>query len=391
MITVIKNCFPVFEDKTSGELTSILIKDGKIADVDFKGMPPENAEIIDAKGGYCLPGFIDLHVHGGGGSDFMDCTLEAFKTATDTHFEHGTTTLVPTSMTASKEDLCDFLQVYKDFKQSGVSKVNLVGVHFEGPYFSGADPKSRGAQKGNLLRHPDFEEISEILEVADGSILRWDAAPELPNADKFAEIMLKNGILPAVAHTNATGKEAVLGFKNGFSHVTHFYNAVTQYRKVDQTVLAGVVEAAYLNDNVTLELIGDGCHVPKECLQLALKIKGAEKVSAITDGMRLAGTDMKSGKLGSLKNGTEVITDNGVAKLPDLSSFAGSIATMDRCLRVLYFDYEIPLNITSVMLSGAPARRLGIFDTVGSIAVGKTADLIIANKNLELQKVIKGI
>ncbi len=391
MIKVIKNTLPVFEDKVSTKPTAILIENGKIADADFKGKTPYNAEILDADGGYCLPGFIDLHVHGGGNSDFMDCTLEAFQAVTDTHFRHGTTTLVPTSMTATEQDLCEFLTAYRQFKQSGMSKVSLLGVHLEGPYFSGADGKSKGAQKTELLRIPDMAEIDRLLEAADGCILRWDAAPELPNADKFAETMLKNGIIPAVAHSNATGKEAADCFKNGFQHVTHFYNAVTQYRKVDQTVFAGIVEAAYLNDSVTLELICDGCHVPKECVQLALKIKGPEKVSAITDAMRLAGTDLKSGKLGNLKNGTNVISDNGVAKLPDFKSFAGSIATMDRCLRVLFLDYGIPLNIASTMLSGSPARRLGVFDTVGNIAVGKSADLVIVDKDSNVKKVIKGM
>ena len=140
---------------------------------------------------------------------------------------------------------------------------------------------------------------------------------------------------------------------------------------------------------MTLELICDGKHIPKECLLLAIKIKGAKKVSAITDAMRIAGTDLKKGKLGSCKSGTDVIVDDGVAKLQDLSSYAGSIATMDRCLRVLVNDYEIPLNVASVMLSGAPARRLNIFNDVGSIEKGKIADLVIVNKNLNIQNVFK--
>ncbi len=389
MITVIKNVYPVFENEVSKEATSILIENGIIMDANFTGQAPNGAEVIDGNNGYCLPGFIDLHVHGGGGADFMDGTVEAFKIATDAHFEHGTTTIVPTSMTASEEDIAQFLKNFIDFKKSGKSRVELPGVHFEGPYFAGANAKSAGAQKVSLLREPDEGEIARLLDIADGSIIRWDAAPELGNTEKFLEIMKQNGILASVAHTNATGAQAMRGFENGFAHVTHFYNATTTYRKVEQDVLAGVVEAAYLNDFVTLELICDGKHIPKECLMLALKIKGAEKVSAITDAMRIAGTDLKEGKLGSLKNGSDVIVDDDVAKLPDLSSYAGSIATMDRCLRVLVKNYEIPLNTASIMLSGAPARRIGIFDEVGNIANGKKADLVIVDKDLNVQNVLK--
>lgn len=389
MLTVIKNVYPVFEDAVAKECASIFIENGIITDVNFESQIPDGAKVLDGKKGYCLAGFIDLHVHGGGGADFMDETVEAFKTITDTHLKHGTTTLVPTSMTASQEDIIKFIENFNEFKKSGNSSVGLPGVHLEGPYFSGADSKSAGAQKSSLLREPDEKEIDRILDVAKGSIIRWDAAPELNNTEMFLNKMKQNGILASVAHSNATGSETMTGFENGFSHVTHFYNAVTAYRKVDQSVLAGVVEAAYLNDFVTLELICDGKHIPRECLLLAIKIKGAEKVSAITDAMRIAGTDLKEGRLGSLKYGTDVIVDDGVAKLPDLTSFAGSIATMDRCLKVLAKDYKIPLNIASTMLSGAPARRLNIFNNVGSIEKGKEADLVIVDKDLEIQNVMK--
>ena len=389
MLTVIKNVYPVFEDSVAKKCVSIIIENGIITDVNFENQIPDRAEVIDGKNGYCLAGFIDLHVHGGGGADFMDETVEAFKTVTDTHLKHGTTTLVPTSMTASEEDLIKFVKNFNEFKKSGNSKVTLPGVHLEGPYFAGANSKSAGAQKVSLLREPDENEIDHILNAADGSIIRWDAAPELKNIEMFLHKMKQNGILSAVAHSNATGNEAMKGFENGFAHVTHFYNAVTTYRKVEQNVLAGVVEAAYLNDFVTLELICDGKHIPKECLLLAIKIKGAEKVAAITDAMRIAGTDLKKGKLGSLKSGTDVIVDDGVAKLSDLTSFAGSIATMDRCLKVLVDDYKIPLNVASIMLSGAPARRLNIFNNVGSIENGKVADLVFVDNDLKIQNVFK--
>ena len=380
---LIKNANVVLPDEV--KLTSVLIEDGIISAIGYDGKAERE---IDAKGNYLLAGFIDIHVHGGGGADFMDATPEAFETAVKSHLEHGTTTLLPTAMTATESDLTDFLNAFKEFKSKSEYSALTPGVHLEGPYFSGANAKSSGAQPSGLLRLPDEAEMNRLLKVADGDILRWDAAPELEGSEMFARKCKENNIICSIAHSAATSEEAQKGIDNGFSHVTHFYNAVTTYRKEGQKVLAGVVEAAYLNDNVTVELICDGRHIPRDILRLALKIKGADKVSAITDGMRISGTDMQNGKLGSLKNGTDVIVDDGVVKLPDMSSFAGSIATMDRCLKVLVKDYEIDIVTASKMLSGAPARHIGV-ENIGEIKIGYNADLVVADKNLEVLNVIK--
>ena len=259
----------------------------------------------------------------------------------------------------------------------------------EGPYFSNSNGKSKGAQSGNLIRDIDFDEIDEILYLADGSIIRWDAAPEIKNSQKFAEIMTDNGIVCGVAHTNATAEETMLGFDNGFSHITHFYNATTAYMKRDQVVTAGVVEAAYLNDDITVELICDGRHIPKACLQLALKIKGADKVAGITDATRIAASNLNGGKLGSNENGTYIIVDDNVAKLPDLSSYAGSICTMDKAIKVLCVDYDVDLVTASKMLSSTPARLMNIDDKVGTVEVGKNADLVLLDNQFNVCNVFK--
>lgn len=367
------------------KLTNVLIEDGKIASI---GSADKADKEIDIKGDYLLAGFVDIHIHGGGGADFMDATPEAFETAVKAHQKHGTTTILPTAMTATEIDLIEFLNAFKEFKRKSEYSANTPGVHLEGPYFSGANAKSSGAQPSGLLRLPDETEMDRLLKVAHGDILRWDAAPELEGSDMFAKKCKENGIICSIAHSAATSEEAQKGIDNGFSHVTHFYNAVTTYRKEGQKVLAGVVEAAYLNDNVTIELICDGRHIPRDILRLALMIKGADKVSAITDGMRISGTNMKSGRLGSLKSGTDVIVDDGVAKLPDMSSYAGSIATMDRCLKVLVSDYGIDIVTASKMLSGAPAKHIKA-KNIGEIKLGYNADLVIADNNLEIINVIK--
>lgn len=384
---LIKNAAVVFPDSIKHSC-NVLTLNGKISDCDFRGDPPENTEIINAEGNYLLPGFIDIHIHGGGGADFMDATPEAFETAVKSHLQHGTTTLVPTAMSASEKDLTAFLKAFKSFRKNSKYGALTPGVHLEGPYFSGASAKSGGAQPRDILRLPDINEVERLLKTADGDILRWDAAPELPGADEFARCMTDNGILCAIAHSNADSEEAQRGIDCGFSHVTHFYNAVTTYHKTGQTVYGGIVETAYLNSGVTVELICDGKHIPRDILKLALKIKGVNSVAAITDAMRLSGTDMRQGKLGSLANGTDVIADDGVAKLPDMSSFAGSVATMDRCLKVLCLDYGISLTDASVMLSGTPARLLRLGSTKGRIQNGMDADMVLVNREMAVMCVI---
>ena len=367
--------------------TNILIKDNEIEKIGVE-TTGNYCQTIDAECGYLFPGFIDVHIHGGGGADFMDATLEAFETVVKAHLKHGTTTLIPTAMTATNEELIGFINAYHQFKANSKYADLAVGLHLEGPYFSKANGKSKGAQSGNLIRDIDFDEINQILALANGSIIRWDAAPEVENSGKFAKAMKGNNIICAVAHTNATAQEAQKAFEYGFSHITHFYNAVTAYMKREQIVTAGVVEATYLNENITVELICDGKHIPKQCMELALKIKGADKVVGITDATRISCTNMSSGKLGSIKNGTEVIVDDGVAKLSDMSSYAGSICTMDRALKVLCIDYDIDPVTASKMLSATPAKHIKA-ENIGQIREGFNADLVITDSEYSVKKVIK--
>jgi N-acetylglucosamine-6-phosphate deacetylase len=384
---LIKNGSVVLPDGIS-ENTDILVEGGKIANIG-KNIVADNIEILDVNGSFVFPGFIDVHIHGGGGADFMDGTAEAFETAAKAHLKRGTTTLVPTAMTASKEELKGFINAYHEFKAKSPYADLAQGLHFEGPYFSNANSKSKGAQKGDIIRDIDFDEVNELIDLANGNIIRWDSAPEIPNSAEFAKLMCENGIICAAAHTDSTGYEAEAGFKAGFSHVTHFYNACTAYKKREQIVTAGIVEAAYLDDSVTVELICDGRHIPEHCLKLALKIKGVDKVLGITDATRLACTEEKNGMLGSKTNGSYVIVDDGVAKLPDMTSYAGSICTMDRALRVLCVDYGIDVVTAAKMLSSSPAKHIGMQDTLGSIEKGKQADIVVADSGFNVINVIK--
>lgn len=385
---LIQNARAVLPDRIT-EPICIVAEDG-ILKIIGNEQEVRSIPCIDAKGGYVFPGFIDVHIHGGGGADFMDGTPEAIEQTVRAHLAKGTTAMVPTAMTATKEELCSFIKAYHMFKTKSEYADLVCGIHLEGPYFSKTNGKSKGAQSGELIRDIDFDEVREILNLGKGCIIRWDAAPEVAGSKRFAEIMHNNGIICAIAHTNATAEETQKGFEAGFSHVTHFYNAVTAYMKREQVVTAGAVEATYLNDDVTVELICDGKHIPKQCLQLALKIKGTEKVIGITDATRIACTDMKSGKLGSIASGVEVIVDDGVAKLLDMSSYAGSICTMERALKVLCVDYGIDPVTTSKMLSTNPARHIKISNRKGTIELGKDADLVITDHDFTVSTVILG-
>ena len=250
----------------------------------------------------------------------------------------------------------------------------LLGLHLEGPYFSAA---SKGAQPIGEQRIPEREDLERILRRAKGSILRWDAAPELPNMELFAKVMAENGVLTSLAHSAATAPEALRAFDWGFSHVTHFYNACTTFHKKNGLVYSGIVEATYLRDDVTIELIGDGRHIPRESMLLALRIKGADSIALITDAMRAAGVNCKKSVLGARTTGVPVVIRDDVAQLPDLSSYAGSIATMDRCLRTAHVQYGIPLPEVSRMLSLTPARLCGVSDRKGSLEKGKDGDVVV--------------
>ncbi len=374
----------VLPDKVLSD-TPLLIAEGRIAGI---GVPcPEGAEVIDAKGGYVLPGFIDIHVHGGGNADMMDESTEAIHQMARAHAAHGTTAIVPTTMTCEDSLLERVIACYLEAEKTQTDGAKLLGLHLEGPFFSAA---GKGAQPISEQRVPTREVLEHILSVAQGRILRWDAAPELENADLFAQVMKENGVLCAAAHTQATATETLKAFDEGFSHVTHFYNATSTFHKKNGIVHSGVVEATYISDGVTIELIGDGCHIPRESMLLAHRIKGPDKIALITDAMRAACTDDIHSILGAKTTGVPVVVKDDVAQLPDFSSYAGSIATMDRCLRVAHCRYGLPLCDVSRMLSLTPARLCGVDGSKGSIEEGKDADIVIMSPEFEVDRVIIG-
>jgi N-acetylglucosamine-6-phosphate deacetylase len=245
----------------------------------------------------------------------------------------------------------------------------------------------RGAQDPRYIRDPNLEEYKEVLEKST-HIKRWSAAPELKGAVEFGKYMKSKGVLPAVAHTDAIYEDVVVAFENGYTLATHLYSAMSGVTRRNAYRYAGVIEAAFIIDEMDVEIIADGVHLPPPLLKLVYKIKGAERTALITDAMRAAGMPPGESVLGSLHNGLKVIVEDGVAKLPDRTSFAGSVATADRLVRTVVTKADVPLTDAVRMITSTPARILGVTDKKGSLASGKDADIVIFDKDIRINTTI---
>lgn len=334
-------------------------------------------KVIDAKGNYVLPGGIDIHVHGGGGRDFMEGTEDAFITAVEAHRKHGTTSIFPTLSSSTVPMIREALETCDRLVADPMSGV--LGLHLEGPYFN---PKMAGGQLPENIKVPTPEEYKPIVEDFV-SLRRWDAAPELPGTEDFARYLRSKGIVVSLGHTAATPEDVERGYRAGFSHATHFYNAMTGNHKEGVYKHAGVIEAVYLNDGITVEMIADGIHVPPVMLRLIHKEKGTENTALITDALACAASDSKTAF------DPRVIIEDGVCKLADRSAIAGSIATMDRLIRTAVQKAGIPLEDVARMTSETPARIMGVYDRKGSIAPGKDADIMMFDADLNLTGVVQ--
>ena len=358
---------------------SVLIDDGKIIEVNASNVDAPDAVEIDAKGKYISPGFIDIHIHGGGGHDFMDNTVEAFLGVAELHVKHGTTAMLPTTLSCERADLLETLRIYEQANKLNTKGSQFIGIHIEGPYFA---INQRGAQDPRYIREPDPAEYREILSVSK-SIKRWSAAPELKGAIEFGKYMVAHGVLPAIAHTDAIYDDVIDAFNNGYTLATHFYSAMSGVTRRNAYRYAGVIESAYLIDEMDVEIIADGIHLPKPLRQLIYKIKGPKRTALITDAMRAAGMPSGESILGSKKDGIKVIVEDGVAKMPDRNAFAGSVATFDRLVRTMVQIAGVPLVEAVRMASETPARIMK-FEKKGALKKGNDADIVIFDENVHI-------
>lgn len=362
-----------------------VLTDGeKIREVSVQGtVSAEADQVIDLHGNYLSPGFIDIHTHGAGGADFMDMTKESMEQACTMHLSHGTTSIVPTTLTSTKDALLEFLRFFNTIELKKEGKAEILGLHLEGPYFA---VSQKGAQDPKYLRNPDPEEYREVLACTD-RILRWSFAVELPGADEFLKVLRERHIISSLAHSDADCRQVMRAYENGISALTHFYSCMTGVVRKNAYRVAGAIEAGYLLDDLYVEVIADGCHLPAELLQLIYKIKGPDRICLVTDSMRAAGMPDGEYMLGALDGGQTCIVEDGVAKLPDRSAFAGSVATTDRLVRTMYQLTEAPLYQAVKMASLTPAKLLGIDDRKGSIAIGKDADFCVFDEEVKIERV----
>lgn len=362
----------------------ILIEDGHIVKIGQGNIDFPGARLIDAQNNYISPGFIDMHTHGGGGHDFMDGTLDAFLEAAKVHALHGTTAMVPTTLTAEADDLLQTFSVYSQAKKLNSEGAQFLGLHLEGPYFS---MNQRGAQDPRYIRTPNRKEYETILSHSR-DIIRWSAAPELNGAMEFGRSLSEEGILAAIGHSDATSEQVAEALENGYTHLTHLYSGMSGVMRKNAFRYAGVIESAYLFDQVTVEIIADGIHLPASLLQLIYKQIGPARIALITDSMRAAGMESGESVLGSLKDGLNVIVEDGVAKLPDRTAFAGSIATADRCVRTMVQQAGVPLLHAVQMMTSTPARICKVDRNKGTLTAGKDADLVIFDDNIQVKATI---
>ena len=362
------------------ENTSILIGEGSILDINYTGTLPKDTDVIHAEGTYLLPAFIDLHAHGGGGADFADMTKEAFDKIMLTHRSHGTTLLTPTLPACEWKKTIDFLK-FCDEKLKGHPMFG--GVHLEGPFIS---PTMRGAQNLSNIITPTDKRVGELTEFSH-LLSCITAAPEIEGVEYLAKRMAMNGVTMSIGHSNADSPTVQKAADWGFSRITHLFSGTSRRMKQGSFVIGGIEESALIDERFTVELIGDGHHVSRESFILTQKCKTKDRVALVSDAMRGAGCEnLSESFLGETRHENRVIIEDGVAKLPDRSSFAGSIAVGDTMVAALCGTYKLPLESVSYMLSAVPAKLLHL-NKRGKIKKGFDADLVLLDKNFKTVKI----
>ncbi|WP_202495340.1 N-acetylglucosamine-6-phosphate deacetylase [Streptomyces sp. SID4982] len=334
---------------------------------------PEGADVLDVTGHWVVPGFVDLHNHGGGGAAFSGSAEDAL-TAVRTHREHGTTTLVASTVTDDLDVLARQAALLAELAEQG----DIAGVHFEGPFIS---PCRKGAHSEALLRDPDPAEVRKLIDAARGHARMVTLATELPGGIDSVRLLAEQGVIAAVGHTDASYEQTVAAIDAGATVATHLFNAMPPIGHRDPGPITALLE----DERVTVELINDGTHLHPAALQLAFHHAGADRVAFITDAMDAAGSGDGRYLLGPL----EVEVRGGVARLVEGGSIAGSTLTLDRAFRRAVTVDGLPVTDVVAALSANPARLLGLADRVGSLEPGKDADLVLLDADFALKGVMR--
>ena len=347
---------------------------GKITEITTEDKPC--AESYDFTGKYVSAGFIDMHTHGAGGHAFMNSSVEDVIAGCDYHLAHGTTSIVPTISAGEFETMKQ--AVINIHKAKGRTKGNILGAHLEGPYLS---PKQAGAQCPVFITPPKKADYESLIEEYGESIARWTYAPENDENGTFCKYLTEHNIIASAGHTDAVDADMVRAIENGCHLITHLYSCTSMVTRNHGFRSLGVIESAYLHDELYVEIIADGKHLPPELIKMIIKIKGTDKVALITDSLEIAGTEIKEGVM----SGTEFIVEDGVCKLKDRSAFAGSVATADKLIKTLVSDcgYRVPTAVK--MLTEVPAKILKV--NKGVIAAGYDADIIVFDEEIKVSDI----
>ncbi|MFF9090085.1 N-acetylglucosamine-6-phosphate deacetylase [Streptomyces sp. NPDC014991] len=334
---------------------------------------PAGAQVIDVTGHWLVPGFVDIHNHGGGGAAFSG-SAEEILTAVHAHRRHGTTTLVASMVTDEMDLLARQAGLLSELAEQG----EIAGIHFEGPFIS---PCRKGAHAEELLLDPDPADVRKLIDAARGQARMVTLATELPGGVDSVRLLAEHGVIAAIGHTDASYEQTVEAIDAGATVATHLFNAMPGLNHRSPGPIAALLE----DERVTVELINDGTHLHPAALQLAFRHAGADRVAFITDAMDAAGIGDGRYMLGPM----EVEVSDGVARLVHGGSIAGSTLTLDRAFRRAVTVDRLPVEDAVAALSANPARLLGLSDRIGSLEPGKDADLVLLDADFRVKGVMR--
>ena len=349
----------------------IYIENGKIEQVSQADYPVD--ECYDYTGKYVSAGFIDLHTHGAGGYAFMNSSVDDVINGCDYHLKHGTTTIVPTVSAGAFSTMKQ--AVVNIHNAKGKAKGHILGAHLEGPYLS---PKQAGAQCPVFITPPIKEDYQSLIEEYGESVTRWTYAPEHDENGEFCRYLTEHGVVASAGHTDAKYEDMRVAIDNGCNLITHLYSCTSTVTREKGFRSLGVIESAYLRDELYVEIIADGKHLPPDLIKMIVKIKGTDKVALITDSLEIAGTDVTEGVM----SGTEFIVEDGVCKLKDRSAFAGSVATADCLIRTLVNECGFAVPTAVKMLTEIPAKILDV--PKGKLEKGYDADVVVFDEKINI-------
>lgn len=351
----------------------IYFENGKITEVTEKDYPVLRE--YDLRGYYVSAGFIDIHTHGGGGNAF-EGTVDEIVDGCNFHLKHGTTSICPTVSAAKIGSMEISLQNIEKAMRDERIKGNIIGAHLEGPYLS---RRQAGAQCADFITAPVESDYLPLLQKYGKSIARWTYAPENDEGERFAKALKEYGVVSSAGHTDAIYDDMTRAMENGCRLITHLYSCTSTVTRDHGFRRLGVIETAYLSDDMYVEIICDGKHLPPELIRLIYKIKGADRIALVTDSLSLVGTDKTHGFM----QATEYIIEDGVCKLADRSAFAGSVATADKLIRVAVKEAGISVVDAVRMITETPAEIMGLAEK-GRLKIGADADIVAFDGNINI-------